>query len=78
MLPHALRAVAPTVPAAAVVLLSRLLVDSRSPWIAAAEVVAYVGVTVAATLVFERSLLREVRGYLAGRASPAPAAAARA
>jgi O-antigen/teichoic acid export membrane protein len=76
MLPHALRAIAPTVPAAAAVLLVRALTDSRSAGVAAAEVVLYVGVTLAATLVLERSLLREVRGYLAGRRPAGTGAAA--
>jgi PST family polysaccharide transporter len=78
MLPHAARALAPTVPAAGIVLLARLLVDDRSVGVALAELVAYALVTVAATLVFERPLLREVRGYLGGRAAGTPTAAASA
>jgi len=76
MLPHALRAVAPTVPAAAAVLLVRLLVDERSLGIALGEVGLYVAVTLAATVYLERGLLREAFGYLGGRARPAEAAPA--
>ena len=67
MLPHALRAIAPTVPAAAAVLAVRAVVDPRSLGLALAEVALYFLVTLGATLVLERSLLREVRGYLGGR-----------
>src|SRR5215208_5763673 len=76
MLPHALRAVAPTVPAAAAVLLVRLLVEERSLGIALGEVGLYVAVTLAATMYLERDLLREVVGYLGGRKEPAGAEAA--
>jgi O-antigen/teichoic acid export membrane protein len=74
-LPHAARAIAPTLPAAGVVLLARLVVSERSAGIAIAEVVLYVAVTIAATLVFERSLLREVVGLLRARAGRTPAPA---
>jgi PST family polysaccharide transporter len=78
MLPHALRAIAPTVPAAGVVLLERVLVDDRSAGLALGELVAYGVITLGATLVFERPLLREVAGYLGGRERGAPTAPARA
>jgi len=68
MLPHAARAIAPTVPAVGATLLMRVLVDERSAATAAAEVIVYVAVTVVATLYLERSLLREAFGYLGGRA----------
>jgi O-antigen/teichoic acid export membrane protein len=72
ILVHSARAVAPSLPAAGAVLLLRALTDlDRSPSLALAEFGIYVLVTVAATWVFERSLLREVRGYLRG--APAPA-----
>ena len=69
---HILRAVAPTVPAAALVLAVRWLEQGpRSPALAAAELALYSVVTVLATVAFERSLLREVLGYL-GRREPTP------
>jgi O-antigen/teichoic acid export membrane protein len=61
---HAARAIAPTLPAAAVVLAARGLVDGRSPARALVELAAYAAVTVVATFAFERDLLREVGGYL--------------
>ena len=72
MLRHTARAILPTIPATAVVLAARAL-DSgeRSASQAAAELAAYVIVTIAATLLFERALLREMLGYLRG-ARPAP------
>jgi O-antigen/teichoic acid export membrane protein len=76
---HAGRAIAPTLPAAAVVLTGRWLVDGRSLSRALVELAAYALVTVVATFAFERDLLREVSGYLrraapAGRAEPVQAA----
>lgn len=65
---HALRAIAPSVPAAAATLALRALVDTeRTPLLAAGELVLYLTVTAAATLVLERALLREAVGYLRGR-----------
>jgi O-antigen/teichoic acid export membrane protein len=62
---HALRAVLPTVPAVAVVLVARALWSGpRSASAAVIQLVAYVLVTVAATWLAERSLLREVLGYV--------------
>ncbi len=67
---HALRAIAPTVPAAALVLGLRLAESGeRSGLLAVSELAGYVVVTLAATLAFERALLREAIGYL--RARPA-------
>ena len=72
ILVHSARAVAPSVPAAGAVLLLRAATDlDRSPSLALAELALYLLVTVAATWAFERSLLREVTGYL--RAAPDPA-----
>jgi hypothetical protein len=74
MLPHAIRAVAPTIPAVLCVLALRLVVAHRTVGLALAEVAIYLAVTVAATYAFERPLLREAAGYLAGR-RPAAAGA---
>jgi O-antigen/teichoic acid export membrane protein len=72
-LAHCGRAFAPTVPALAVIVLARALEPSgRSPGIAAAELAAYVTVTLAATWYFESHLLREVLGYLTARRAPDP------
>jgi O-antigen/teichoic acid export membrane protein len=72
ILVHSARAIAPSVPAAAAVLAIRAATDAgRSPGLALAELAAYLAVTVVATWMVERSLLREVRGYL--RAAPGPA-----
>ena len=64
-LPHAARAIAPTVPAVAAVLAVRLA-DSgpRSGALAAVELTLYVGLVTAATLLVEGRLLREMVGYL--------------
>jgi len=62
---HALRAIAPSVPAVGAVLLARALESgTRTEARAIGELVLYIGVTIAATLLFERDLLREARGYL--------------
>jgi lipopolysaccharide exporter len=62
---HIARAIAPTIPAVAVVLLLRLVDgDDGTPAAAVAELAAYLAVTAAATFVLERALLREVLGYL--------------
>jgi hypothetical protein len=72
MVRHCLRAVAPSVPAVAVVLALKLLLPSGSLAVAIGELVLYAAITVAATLVFERDLLREIRGYLRRPVSEAP------
>ncbi|MGH2923396.1 MAG: oligosaccharide flippase family protein [Solirubrobacterales bacterium] len=69
------RAIAPTVPAAAAVLAMRLAEsDDRAGSLAAIELGVYLLVTVWATLMLERGLLREAVGYLrrrrAGGAAP--------
>ncbi|MFL5825776.1 MAG: oligosaccharide flippase family protein [Thermoleophilaceae bacterium] len=65
---HLLRAIAPSIPAAAAVLLVRAAVPLPDRlWVSLLELVLYAGVTVAATLWFERALMREVLGYLRGR-----------
>jgi O-antigen/teichoic acid export membrane protein len=72
---HALRAVAPTIPAAAITVAVHTAAPPKSLGGALAELALYVTVTVAATWLFERSLLREAFGYVRGRPTPfAPAA----
>jgi polysaccharide transporter, PST family len=74
---HALRAVAPTMPAVAVVAGMRSLeagVD-RSLGLALAELAVFLAVTLVATVVLERSLLREVAGYLRGSVGARPGVA---
>jgi O-antigen/teichoic acid export membrane protein len=62
---HVLRAIAPSIPAVAAVVLARALESgARGEARALGELALYGAVTVAATLVFERDLLREARGYL--------------
>jgi len=65
MLWHAGRAIAPSIPPLAIVLALRLLEPGdRTLGIAVAELVVYVAATIAATLIFERALVREIIGYL--------------
>lgn len=67
------RSVVPVLPAAAVVLALRLLESGeREPLTAALELVLYLALVAAATLALERSLLREILGYLRGRAPEQP------
>lgn len=62
---HVLRAMLPTIPATAAVLAVRAAESgSRSAAVALLELAGYLLVTALATLVFERRLLRELRGYL--------------
>ena len=71
---YVLRAVAPTLPAALSVLAVRAAVGgTRSLGMVFGELALYIVVTVALTVVFERSLLREAIGYFrGGPAEPAP------
>jgi O-antigen/teichoic acid export membrane protein len=65
ILAHSARAIAPSLPAAALVLGARALTGlDRTPALAAAELAAYVLLTAAATWTMERALLREMAGYL--------------
>jgi O-antigen/teichoic acid export membrane protein len=65
---HLARAIAPSVPSAALVLGARLLAGgARSPARAVAELVLYLVATAFFTWVFEREFLRELGGYLRGR-----------
>ena len=62
---HMARAIAPSIPAVGMVLAVRAAEDPhRGAQSAIIELVVYLLVTVLATLAFERSLLREVAGYL--------------
>jgi O-antigen/teichoic acid export membrane protein len=62
------RSIAPSVPAAAVILLLRVLADGgRTPVRALGELLLYTVVVILATLYFEGPLLREMVGYLRGR-----------
>jgi hypothetical protein len=78
MLRHAARAIAPTIPAADAVLIMRLLSmhHHRTPPMAIVEIVSFVVITGAATAAFERSLVREVLGYLRPAAVPQVSGAA--
>jgi O-antigen/teichoic acid export membrane protein len=68
MLRHGIRAIAPSVPAAAAVLGLRLLESgTRTAGIALTELAVYVVVTIIATIALERPLLAEVAGYLRPR-----------
>jgi O-antigen/teichoic acid export membrane protein len=65
VLRHSLRALVPSVPAVAVILAVRLFESGdRSPGMVVAELCLYALVTVAATWLMERTLLREMFGYL--------------
>ncbi len=73
---HFARAIAPTVPAAAAILLFRAVDGApETAWLALAQLVVYLAITVLATALLERPLLREMSGYLRSRAvEGAPAA----
>jgi O-antigen/teichoic acid export membrane protein len=65
---HAVRAFVPTVPAAAVVLLARLVESGgRTLGVALAELAGYVLIAVAATVWLERELLNEALRHVVGR-----------
>jgi hypothetical protein len=75
LLPQLARGVAPTAPAAALILLLRALTDiDRSLVVALAELSAYSIAVIALTLMLERSLLAEAVGYLRGKWERVPAA----
>jgi len=77
LLPHALRALAPTAPAIGLVVVLRLVESGeRTALVAAGEVALYLAVTAGATLLFERRLVSEALGYLRGGPSPLRSAAA--
>lgn len=71
---HFARAITPALPALAVVLLARALEPAeRTQSIVVGELLLFAAATVAATLLLERRLLREVRGYIWGPPGPDPA-----
>jgi PST family polysaccharide transporter len=74
ILRHLVRAIAPTVPAAGLVLLVRLVgPGDRTLELAIGEFALYVVATIGFTMLFERRLLREMLGYLwSRRPQPAP------
>lgn len=80
ILRHSIRAIAPSIPAAGLILLVRIPFDgSRSMGIAIGELVLYAALTILFTLLFERRLVGEMVGYVKGAARPArtvPTAAA--
>lgn len=62
-----LRAIAPTVPSAGLVLVVRLVAGGdRTPLRAAAELALYLLATIVFTVIFEREFLREILGYMRG------------
>ncbi len=75
MFRHIARAIAPSLPAVALILAVRVVeTGQRTLGLALAELALYIAATVAATWLFERSLLREVLGYLRRvQSQPAPA-----
>jgi polysaccharide transporter, PST family len=74
ILRQAVRAFAPVLPGAGLVLLVRLVESGeRTAAMAVSELVMFGVVTVAATVLFERSLVREVLGYLRRRTGAQPA-----
>lgn len=65
MLRHALRAIAPSLPAVGLVLFARVFEPRvRRPTEVIIELIAYVIVTIVATWILERPLLREMAAYL--------------
>jgi PST family polysaccharide transporter len=66
---HAARAAAPVVPAAAAVLVLRAIHQGHSLAAALAELSLYAGLAIAATLLLERNLLRELAGNLRSAAA---------
>jgi O-antigen/teichoic acid export membrane protein len=71
-LPHAMRAILPTLPSAAVVLLMRTIeTGERTPAHAVIEIVVFGLLIVWMTWLMERPLLREVVGYVRRRPVPA-------
>ncbi|MEJ7892305.1 MAG: oligosaccharide flippase family protein [Solirubrobacteraceae bacterium] len=67
ILRYAARAVAPTLPALAVVMALRAVIDERTLALALAELSLYLGLTAVATWLLEAALLREAVGYLRRR-----------
>jgi O-antigen/teichoic acid export membrane protein len=76
VLTHSARAIAPTLPALAAVLLMRAAEPSRSATSVIVEAVVFVAVTAAGTLLSERALVREFFAYFRRRNAPAIGASA--
>lgn len=74
ILSQLVRSIVPTIPPAAAVILMRLLAPgSDSLALALFELVVYVGIAVLSTVLLERSLVRELAGYMGRvRRRPAP------
>ena len=73
---HAARAMLPTIPAAGVILLARMIESGpRTELMAVGELITFAVVTVAATAAFEGPLVREAMGYLRARPEQPPTAA---
>ena len=68
---HLVRAVAPVIPAAGLILLVRAMYSGdRTFALAMGELLLYLIAVLVFTLAFERNLLREIWGYLRGRSGP--------
>lgn len=76
VLTHSARAIAPTLPALAAVLLMRAAEPSRSLTSVVVEVAVFVALTAAGTLLSERALVREFVAYFRRRSAPAVGASA--
>jgi hypothetical protein len=70
------RSMIPPLPAAGIVLLSRLIPGDRTLLRALAELAAYSVAVVLLTGLIERPLVRELVGYLRRQAAPAPVGSA--
>jgi lipopolysaccharide exporter len=69
MMRQVVRAMAPSVPAAALVLAVRLIPGDRPPTRAIAELLLYIAATIVFTLIIERRLIRELWSYLRRQAA---------
>jgi lipopolysaccharide exporter len=70
---HSMRAIAPSIPAVAVVLTARAIIDSSALPIVVGELGLYIATTMYATYIFENRLVREMLGYLRNATSKAVA-----
>jgi O-antigen/teichoic acid export membrane protein len=68
ILRHSIRAIAPSIPAAGIVLLLRIPFEGRSLGLVLGELVLYAALTILFTLIFERRLVDEMVGYVKGAA----------
>ena len=67
MLRFTLRSILPTVPAVVIVLAARAVIETRTPALFLAELVAFVAIIATVTWHTERALIREAAGYLRRR-----------